>query len=250
MANAIMNNLMTFEYEQIILTRDQDTILESEFINYFRLSVLVRIIMTVVWRLPGGNGLGGIDPAYQDHNPATAQEEPDEYVVFHFHTEHIARVQGADRPGIFAISAFHGQYYNTGNYQRVDGNDNQGRNQRAHVLRCNTGDESNEHTLFLYPGYSTADNLADRARLLTQFLDYLAGQGLLTTATFTGPGQGRLTLSVPDACGRQYFGWGERRRTSQFGANGAVPPRGSAPPGTGGGANPPATDNQQDNDSI
>jgi hypothetical protein len=79
MANAIMNNLMTFEYEQIVLTRrTQDTILESEFINYFRLSVLVRIIifMTVVWRLPGGNGLGGIDPAYQDHNPATANRNP------------------------------------------------------------------------------------------------------------------------------------------------------------------------------
>lgn len=45
MANAIMNNLMTFEYEQIVLTqRTQETILESEFINYFRLSVLVRII--------------------------------------------------------------------------------------------------------------------------------------------------------------------------------------------------------------
>lgn len=208
--------------------------------------------MTVVWRLPAGNGLGGIDPAYQDHNPATARQEPDEYVVFHFHTEHIARIQGQDRPGIFAISAFHGQNYNPGSYQRVDGNDNQDRNRRAHVLRCNTGGESNEHTLFLYPGYTTADNpnLANRARLLTQFLDYLARQGLLTTATFTGQNQGQLGLSGVDSCGRRYFEWGGRRRTFQFGANGAAPPRGSAPPGTGGGANPPATDNQQDDDGV
>ena len=206
-------------------------------------------LTTVVWRLPSGSGPGGIDPAYQDPNPSDSQTNPDLFVVFHFHTEHIATVAGAQRPGIYAIVAFHGQGHGTGRFPRVDGNDPSGRNRRAQIMNCNTGSQSTPHTLFFYPGQFTNQQVANDgpwAQIMTEFGNYLVGQGLLTAATFTGERQGQLQLTTPpDSCGRQYFQWNGYIRSRQFGPNGAPPPGGAGgdPPPTGG-------DNEQDNDGV
>lgn len=200
--------------------------------------------MAVVWHLPGGTGPGQIDPSFQDHNPADAATNPDRYVVFHFHTEHIATVAGVQRPGIYAVVAFHGQRYGGGNWPRIDGNDDGGRNRRAAILNC----DPQSPTVYWYPGQFTNDEIASwpsRASVLTRFMNYMFAQGILTADTFTAPTQGQLELSDPDHCTRRYFEWGTYRRSRQFGPNGAAA-RG------GNGANPPPTggDNEQDNDGV
>lgn len=246
---AIINGLMTLEYEQVVRTNAGESILESELMIISPCLLLCELsLTTVVWRLPPGNGPGGVDPTYQDPNPPDSQTNPDLYVVFHFHTEHIATVAGAQRPGIYAIVAFHGQGYGTGSVPRVDGNNQDGRSRRARVMNCNTGGESTPHTIFFYPGELTngeAASLPPWAQIMTEFGNYLVAQGLLTAATFTGQRQGQLQLISADPCTRQYFNWGTYDRSRQFGPNGAPPPRGT-------GGNPPPTggDNEQDNDGV
>ena len=206
-----------------------------------------------MWNLPPGNGPGGIDPSYQDHNPADGEANPDRYVIFHFHTDHIAHRRGLDLPGIHAVVAFHGQGYAPQTAPnippRVDGNNNDGRNRRARVMNCNTGDPSIPRTLFWYPGeFTNADaaNFPPWARVMTAFANYMFSQDILTTATFTDSARGQLGLTPPDRanCNRRYFDWGRYRRSRQFGPDGP-PPRGQPPSGPSG-----SGDNQQDNDGI
>jgi len=145
--------------------------------------------------------------------------------------------------------AFHGQGYGTGRVPRVDGNNDDGRGRRAHVMNCNTGSESTPDTIFFYPGELTnqqAASLPPWAQIMTEFGNYLVAQGLLTAATFTGQRQGQLQLTTPpDPCTRQYFNWNGYVRSRQFGPNGAAPPGGT-------GGNPPPTggDNEQDDDGV
>ncbi|RDB24966.1 Chitotriosidase-1 [Hypsizygus marmoreus] len=229
MVQAIINGLMALEYEQIILTRTSETILE------------------VVWNLPRGNGAGGIDPNYQDENPGDATQNPDRYVVFHFHTHHITNRAGVRRPGIHAVVAFHGQGYGGGTRPRVDGNDAAGRNRRARVLNCGP---TAPDELFWYPGEITNQDAAgfgDWALLMTQFANYMVAQGILTEATYTGATQGQLRLNPPDECGFETFDWGTYRSSRQFGPNGGPAPG----PGGGGGSGPTTGgDNEQDNDGV
>jgi len=204
--------------------------------------------MLVVWSLPPGNSPRGIDPNYQDHNPADTKTNPDHYIIFHFHTKHIATMVGAQLPRIYAVVAFHGQAYGGGTYPWVDGNDASGCNHCAHIMNCNTGSDSMPETMFWYPGQFTNQkvaNLPPWAQIMTEFGNYLVAQGLLTAATFTGQRQGQLQLISADPCTRQYFNWGTYDRSRQFGPNGAPPPRGT-------GGNPPPTggDNEQDNDGV
>lgn len=201
-----------------------------------------------MWRLPRGNGHGGINPIYQDHDPQDSDTNPDRFVVFHFHTEHLAMVRNALRPGIYAVVAFHGQDYGMGRVPRVDGNDAQGRNLRAQIMRCNTGADSTPDTLFFYPGQfdnGEVGNFPPWAQIMVEFTNYLLQQGLLTAATFTGNRQGQLQLTAPDNCGRRSFNWNGYNRSRQFGPNGA-------PPSGGTGGVPPTTgaDNEQDNDGV
>ena len=205
-----------------------------------------------MWNLPPGNGPGGIDPNYQDHNPADATSNPDRYVLFHFHTEHIAPRRGLNLPGIYAVVAFHGQDYapqTSSAPPRVDGNNDDGRNRRARVMNCNTGIRSVPETLFWYPGEFTnaeAATLEPWAQVMTAFANYLFSEDILTTATFTDVARGQLGLTAPDAenCNRRYFDWGRYRQSRQFGPDGP-PPRGQPPsqPSEDGG-------NQQDDDGI
>ena len=232
MVTAIMNGLMTLEYEQVILTNRNENILESE-LRYFLPAYLMQI--TVVWALPPGDGPGGVDRIYQDLNPSDSETKPDRYIVFHFHTDHIATVTGTQRPGIHAIVAFHGQVYGDGRFPRVD-SQLAGRNHRAAILEC---DDSTGIRDFFYPGESTDRQVAYSSpwlQILTEFGNYLVGQGLLTVATFTGPHQGQLQLTHPDNCGRQYFLRNGYRKNKQFGPGG-MPPlggRGGNPPSAGG----------------
>ncbi|RDB25300.1 Chitotriosidase-1 [Hypsizygus marmoreus] len=230
MVEAIIAGAMTLEYEQVIrASRGLETILE------------------IVWRLPPGNGPGGIHPAFQDDNPSDSDTNPDRFVVFHFHTHHIAPRGVVRRPGIHAVVAFHGQRYAEpiGRHPaRVDGNDAEGRNRRARVLRCDA------NIPFWYPGEFT-NEAADAthfvwAQVMTRFGNYLVNQGLLDESTYTGDTQGQLWLNPADECDRQTFNWGRYRVSRQFGPNGAPPPGG----GGGDGGQNEDGDNQQDNDGV
>ncbi|KDR82337.1 hypothetical protein GALMADRAFT_237588 [Galerina marginata CBS 339.88] len=198
MVEAIINGNMRIEYEQVILaTQGTETILE------------------VVWNLPVGNGPGGIDPNYQDENPGDAQTNPDRYVVFHFHTDHITVREGVQRPGIHAVVAFHGQDFGGGGRPRIDGNDSGGRNRRARVLNCG----NNGGDLFWYPGEFTpqdAANFGEWAQLMTRFGNYMVAQGILTVDTYTGSTRGQLQLNAVDECGYQRFNWGTWSQSRQF----------------------------------
>ena len=143
--------------------------------------------------------------------------------------------------------AFHGQEYNG---ERVDGNRHGGRNRRAPIIECDTYHDHTEETGYLYPGeYTNEEVMGDSPRFATmvRFANYLHQQGLLTAATYTGPGQGQLELLDQNECGYQLFDWGRSRTstrssTRQFGPNGTPPPKGNVPH-TGG-------NNQQDNDGV
>ena len=155
---------------------------------------------------------------------------------------------GAQLPRIYAVVAFHGQAYSGGTYPWVDGNDASGRNHCACVMNCNTGSDSMPETMFWYPGQFTNQevaNLPPWVQIMTEFVNYLIAQGLLTMDTFMEQTQGQLGLSNPDACSRQYFNWGTYRSSRQFGLNGAPPPGGH-------GGNPPPSggDNEQDNYGV
>ncbi|PKX97977.1 uncharacterized protein P174DRAFT_499727 [Aspergillus novofumigatus IBT 16806] len=65
-----------------------------------------------------------------DPEPSWANQEieQDNYVVFHFHFEHLLNDNGVWRPGIYAIVAFHGQQYMDQARARVNGNNNEGQN--------------------------------------------------------------------------------------------------------------------------
>lgn len=200
-------------YERLVRTASGETILE------------------VAWNLPVVNG--AID---SDNQGDPRGGPPDLYVVFHFHVEHIWNTNNQQFPGIYAIVAFHGQARVTAgrNAGRVDGNDPV-RNLRARVLECNTGDESNAHTYFWYPGQLTTDDVVgDMATLLSRFGSYMRSNGIITTETFTDPSRGQLTLvddedpTCPAA--RSYFDWGDYTLSRPF-----MPERGNAPgPGPGG----------------
>lgn len=187
--------------------------------------------------------MGGIDPSYQDHNPFDSDTDPDRFVVFHFHTEHIV-YRGAPGylPGIYGMVAFHGQDFTAGTnpWRRIDGNQDVTRNRRSHIINCNTGDVANAQTAYWYPGDLTNEEVANEVlwtRLITEFGNYLVRQGLLTAATFTDPGRGGLTVAQPDPtnCNRRQLTGHPRRR--MFGPNGDL--------GT-----PPSEDDQHDNDDI
>ncbi|KAI4125190.1 MAG: hypothetical protein LQ347_005457 [Umbilicaria vellea] len=208
-------------YERLFLTRSGENILE------------------VAWTLPLYGGT--IDPENQGD---PRRGDPDRYVVFHFHTEHLwTTPSGQVYPGIYAVVAFHGQDRITQNgdrnYGRVDGNDPV-RNLRAQVLECNTGDESNEETFFWYPGYQGAnDVVGDLATLMARFGSFLRSQQIITPSTFTAANQGQLTL-VPyegTACPseRQSFNWGRYTMGQPF-----LPGGGSGNPGPGGSSDGPA----------
>lgn len=158
-----------------------------------------------MWQLPNGD-------AYRESNR-------DNYAVFHFHFDHLMERDGVLRAGIYAIVAFHGQAYTTSNrYPRVDGNDNQGDNRRAHVLNCNTGDQATENTHYFYPGAgreSDYDN--EHHRIIWRFANYLHQEDLATDETFTGGRRGQLTRYRDDDCPtRWYFDWGRYRQSRPF----------------------------------
>jgi len=205
--------------------------------------------MTVVWRLPRGQTPNTFDPRYQDHDPQDSTINPDRFIVFHFHFDHLFNIGGQLRPGIYAIVAFHGQFYPPGPWTRVDGNGQHDRNIRTPILRCDRRNPNMDGTFFFYPGQYTDQeaerDLTPRGRLLAQFGNYLIRQGLMTAETFTGPRQGRLTLLPPDRCGLRRFDWGWTTRSWQFGANGADPPGRPGSPHP-----PPSGDGQGDDDGV
>ena len=240
MMRAVIGGLMNLEYEQIIRTRSEETILEGQMITILSYSHTLEFqYITVVWNLPPGNGWGGINPDFQDHNPPDATSNPDRYLVFHFHTDHIDTSDNL--PGIYAVVAFHGQGYGTGPTPRVDGNDREGRQRRARVLQCRSDD-------YWYPGYHYGDvnSFPQWGRIVAEFGDYLAAEGIITAATFTGPTQGELRLvSNEHNCPYSTFDWGSRIRSIQFGPNGSPPP-GHPPSGSSG----PNVDDEQDMDGT
>jgi len=175
----------------------------------------------VVWNLPGGANAAD----YQDHNPPDADTNPDRYVVFHFHTEHLAMIDGVQRPGIYAIVAFHGQDYGGGRVPRIDGNNEGGRNNRAAVMNCNTGSDVTPETYYWYPGSNEQRRSSTH---LAAFGNYMVDNGLLDANTFIGGTSGQLQLQPADSsrCNIQKFDWGRWRQSQQFGPNGSAPPRG------------------------
>lgn len=204
---------MTLEYEQLILTGNNENILESK--HKFHVSHFVILwkphtncASTVVWQLPN-------DPNYRE-------TDNDRYVVFHFHFEHLQNHGGLMLPGIYAVVAFHAQRYNTGHYPRIDGRDH-GDNRRAHIMNCNTGSDANENTLYWYPGdlpNSAVTGLPAWAQIMTRFGNYLFSQDLVTEQTFVGPTRGQLTtISEPNCPSRLYFNWGGYRQSRQFTPN-------------------------------
>lgn len=163
---------------------------------------------------------------------------PDRYLVFHFHTDHIDTSDNV--PGVYAVVAFHGQGYGTGHPPRVDGNDREGRQRRARVLQCRSDD-------YWYPGYAYGDvrSFPPWAQIMVEFGDYLAAEGIVTAATFTGQTQGQLRLVPNGACST--FNWGRYNRSRQFRPNGSAspghPPGGSSGPIVG-------DDDEQDMDGT
>jgi len=223
MIRAIIDGHMTFVYEQVIATRGGELILE------------------IAWRLPAGTGFGGVDPRYQDHNSFDADGDPDRFVIFHFHADHLV-FRGEYRVGIYGVVAFHAQDFtdNTHPWRRIDGNRDTTRNRRSHIINCNTGDEATDQTLYWYPGDLTNGEVGNEAlwtRVMTAFGNYLVQQNLLTAATFIDPERGGLTADLPDPthCNRRHLSGQPRRR--MFGPGGEL--------GT-----PPSEDDQQDNDDI
>lgn len=212
--------------------------LQVEYERVFR-TTRGESILEVVWNLPDSETQG--DPR---------GGPPDQYVVFHFHVEHLWTVNGQQFPGIYAMVAFHGQTrINSGrNAGRVDGNDPV-RNLRARVLECNTGDESNDETYFWYPGYLEQNGVSgSMAILLARFGAYMRSMGIITAQTFTDPTRGQLAVIDHEdpTCPtqqRSYFDWGEYTLSRPF-----MPERGNAPgPGPGGRSDSPA---EQDNDGT
>ncbi|KAH9478589.1 Chitotriosidase-1 [Psilocybe cubensis] len=227
MVEAILNGQMTIEYEQMILATgsgSEETILE------------------VVWNLPSGSGAGGINSNFQDENPSDAHTNPDRYVVFHFHTDHIRQATATHgaAPGIHAVVAFHGQFRRGNNGRgRVD-NQDPNRNRRARVLNC-----GNQNDLFWYPGddNDNDNHLNEWAALMTRFGNYMINNGIMTLDTYTGSTRGQLVLNPPDDCGRQTFNWGGYRQSRMFQPGNPNQPGGS-------GSQNPNGDPGQDNDGV
>ncbi|GIJ91973.1 hypothetical protein Asppvi_010948 [Aspergillus pseudoviridinutans] len=210
--DGIVNGHMTLVYEQLINTNAGENILE------------------IVWEVP--------DDSYRE----TAA---DRWVVFHFHFEHLANRGGVNRPGIYAIVAFHAQQYaNSNRYSRVDGNGHNTDNRRAHILQCNTGSQATANTIYWYPGdlpNSATSNLPVWAQVLTRFGNYLFDEDLVTEETFTGAQRGQLTTFTheTDPCSsRRYFDWGGYRQSRQFTPNGNAQ------------GQPSTEDSQDDNDEV
>ncbi|KAJ5951267.1 uncharacterized protein N7479_009680 [Penicillium vulpinum] len=188
----IMDGRLTLEYEMLVRTGRGEEILE------------------IVWRLPDG-------PEYRE-------SDSDQYAVFHFHFDHIMERAGVFRAGIYAIVAFHGQEYVAQNrYPRVDGNENQGVNRRAHVLNCNTGNDVTPDTHYFYPGNGREDDYnSEHHRRIWRFANYLYEEDLATEQTFTGAQRGQLTRyrDEDDPCPTRWlFEWGRYRQSRPFTPN-------------------------------
>ncbi|RHZ63005.1 hypothetical protein CDV55_105498 [Aspergillus turcosus] len=193
MVDGIVNNEMTLLYEQLILTNRDEQILE------------------IVWEIPN----------------ESYQEFPDDrWVVFHFHFDHLRNRNGINRPGIYAVNAFHAQQYiDDYAYARVDGNTNTGRSQRAHILNCDEQAVSDPMYVYWYPGdlaNSETSNLPLWAAQLTRLGNYLYDLDLVTEATFTAADRGQLNTEdgERDACPVLFFNWGGYQQSRQFGPNG------------------------------
>ncbi len=169
--------------------------------------------------MPPGNGPGGINPDFQDLNPPDATSNPDRYLVFHFHTDHIDASDNL--PGVYAVVAFHGQRYLDG---RIDGWKDDPRHRRARVLLC----RRTRQRRYWYPGYTYGDvsSFPQWGQIMVEFGEYLAAEGILTAATFLGPTQGQLELLVldpNDADNCHGFDWNGYTQSRQFGPNGSPP---------------------------
>ncbi|KAL5363196.1 putative class V chitinase [Aspergillus floccosus] len=193
MVQGIINGDLTLEYEQLIYTNGGEQILE------------------IVWQLPSNS------PGYQEI-------EQDNYVVFHFHFEHLINDNGVWRPGIYAIVAFHGQQYQDRPRGRVDGNNNDGDNRRAHILNCNTGNQATAETYYWYPGAEEeVDSL--EGETVQRFGNFLFQQDLITVDTFTSAQRGQLGTvpgDDPDCPGRWYFEWNGYSYSRQFLPSGPI----------------------------
>lgn len=187
-----------------------------------------RSLSLVAWELPSG----GDGDSYRER-------DDDQYVVFHFHFDHLIEFEGIDYAGIYAMVAFHGQRYRG---MRIDGNDRTNDNARVELIECATGNEANERTSYWYPGYDSIEEESYWGQWLTDFGVWLHQQDLITARTFTGSRRGQLNTYQDENSfcpERRQFDWGEYTRSRQF-----------TPGGGSEGERTDEEDGQDDNDGV
>lgn len=225
----IMDGTLTLVYEQLVYTNRGEQLLESKSAPHPIYPLHQVSLSIVAWRIPSG-----------DEGAGYRERSDDEFVLFHFHFEHLLNIHGTDYAGVYAMVAFHGQSHTPN--RRVDGNDIEGRNLRARILECNTEDEATEETEYWYPGYGSVNARNDWGNWIVDFGIWLHEQDLVTARTFTHFNRGQLetyqdeTSFCPE---RRYFDWGGYTRSRQF------------TPGGGSEGDPSqGEDDQNDNDGV
>ncbi|ODM15752.1 hypothetical protein SI65_08986 [Aspergillus cristatus] len=210
MIQAIMDGEFKLLYEQLIYTNRGEQILE------------------IAWELPSGRD-----------GDSYRESSDDQYVVFHFHFDHLVDFEGTDYAGIYAMVAFHGQRRGR---MRIEGNDHTNANARARLIECDPDDEGDENTLYWYPGDNSIDAESQWGQWLTDFGVWLHQQDLITARTFTGSRRGQLSTYQDENSfcpERRLFDWNGYHQSRQF-----------TPGGESEGERTDDEDDQNDNDGV